>query len=71
MTRSNIPAANIPARMEVPEKDFKLKDVANATQEDGQGTAGAITRNGGDVAKAVVPLRKREKPPSSRDTRPR
>ena len=71
MTRSNIPAANIPARMEVSEKDFRLKDITNATQEDGQGTAGAITRNGGDVAKAVAPLRKREKPQGSRDMRPR
>ena len=48
--------------MEVPEKDFRLKDVTNATQEDGQGTAGAITRNGGDVAKAMAPLRKRRRP---------
>ncbi|KAK9903176.1 hypothetical protein M0R45_001187 [Rubus argutus] len=69
--RSNIPAANIPARMEVPEKDFRLKDVTNATQEDGQGTADAITKNGGDVAKAMAPLRKRRRPQGSRDTRPR
>ena len=48
-----------------------MKDVANATQEDGQGTADAITSNGGDVAQAVAPLRKCVRPSSSRDTRPR
>ncbi|KAK9907163.1 hypothetical protein M0R45_002408 [Rubus argutus] len=71
VTRSHIPATNVPARMEVPEKDFKLINAASATQNVGQGTAGATPNVGGDVAQAVAPPRKRGRPQGSRDTHPR
>ncbi|KAK9942694.1 hypothetical protein M0R45_008346 [Rubus argutus] len=71
VTRSHIPAANVPARMEVPEKDFRLIDAASATQNVGQGIAGATPNVGGDVAQAVAPPRKRGRPQGSRDTHPR
>ncbi|KAK9907232.1 hypothetical protein M0R45_000963 [Rubus argutus] len=70
-TKSHIPAANVPARMEVPEKDFRLIDAASATQNVGQGIAGATPNVGGDVAQAVAPPRKRGRPQGSRDTHPR
>ncbi|KAK9911207.1 hypothetical protein M0R45_035128 [Rubus argutus] len=71
VTRSHIPAANVPAKMEVPQRDFRLIDAASATQNVGQGIAGGTPNVGGDVAQAVAPLRKRGRPQGSRDTHPR
>ncbi|KAK9912310.1 hypothetical protein M0R45_036178 [Rubus argutus] len=44
---------------------------ASATQNVGQGTAGATPNVGGDVAQAAAPPRKRGRPQGSRDTHPR
>jgi hypothetical protein len=58
VTRSHIPAANVPARLEIPTM--------------GYGTArGAATTHGGSVVEAVAPQRKRGRPLGSMDTRPR
>jgi hypothetical protein len=55
--------------MEVPEKDFRLINAVNATHKDRQGTAITAAYDGGDVAQAVSPLRKRGRPQDSRDGR--
>jgi hypothetical protein len=59
VTRSHIPAANVPARLEVPKQ--------------GHNTVGksVATTHSGSVVEAVAPKRKRGRPLGSVDTRPR
>ena len=59
VTRSHIPAANVPARLEVPNKGHGAAD---------RGTATPLS---GGVVKAVAPQRKRGRPLGSIDTHPR
>ena len=54
VTRSDIPAANVPARLEVPRKGTAIPELGTAT---GAGTA----HSGG--MEAVAPQRKRGRPP--------
>jgi hypothetical protein len=56
VTRSYIPAVNIHAMMEIPEKGFRLKNAATAAPEEEQGISGATASNGGDVAQAMALL---------------
>jgi hypothetical protein len=62
VTKSYIPAANVPTRKEVSEKGFELKEAASATHKDRHGTAGTTPNSGGDVAQAAAPLRKCGRP---------
>ncbi|XP_004309292.1 PREDICTED: uncharacterized protein LOC101304635, partial [Fragaria vesca subsp. vesca] len=62
VTRSDIPAANVPARLEVPRKGTAIP---------GLGTAAVDGAAHGGGMEAVAPQRKRGRPPGSVDMRPR
>ena len=64
VTRSHIPAANVPARIDVPNTGHHATPVTPGD--------GVIDHHGNDVASmAAGPARKRGRPIGSKDTRPR